>query len=248
MEHTLLKKILFIFIFLLLVITGCVKPPPPETKQGYPPPYKIGNNWYQPLPDSRGFTEEGIASWYGKDFHGKKTSSGEVSNMHGVSAAHKTLPLGTMVRVHNLENNKKLNVRINDRGPFIEGRIIDLSYGAAKMIGVAAPGTARVKIMALNIVKSNNVITKKDKKKTLIEFKGGDFYIQVGAFKERQNAESLKKTLPIKNKIILITTEEQNGVVYHKVKVVGIKTFTKALEYEKYLLNRGYKGIFIVAK
>ncbi len=245
MENVLLKKIFLIFIFLLLVIAGCVKPPQ-KTQPGYPPPYKIGNKWYQPLPDSRGFTEEGIASWYGKAFHGKKTANGEVYNMYGISAAHKTLPLGTMVRVHNLENNKKLNVRINDRGPFIEGRIIDLSYEAAKLLGVAAPGTARVKIAAMNIVQSDNIIS--NKKKKPIEFKEGDFYIQVGAFKERQNAESLKRTIPIKNKTILTTTEEQNGVIYHKVKVVGIKTFTKALEYERYLLNRGYKGMFIVSK
>jgi rare lipoprotein A len=92
----------------------------------------------------------------------------------------------------------------------------------------------------------NNVIT--DKTKKPVEFKKGDFYIQVGAFKEKQNAVSLKRTLPIKNKKILITSEEQNGVIYHKVKIIGIKTFTKALEYERYLLNRGYKGIFIVAK
>jgi len=241
----LFKKIFLILILLLLVTTSCVKAPP-ETPAGYPPPYKIGGKWYHPLPDSRGFTEKGIASWYGKKFHGKKTANGEIYDMYGISAAHKTLPLGTMVRVHNLENNKTLNVRINDRGPFIEGRVIDLSYGAAKRLGIAASGTAGVKISALNIVKLNNVIT--DKTKKPVEFKKGDFYIQVGAFKEKQNAASLKRTLPIKNKKILITTEEENGVIYHKVKIIGIKTFTKALEYERYLLSRGYKGIFIVAK
>jgi len=241
----LFKKISLIFILLLFVVIGCVKAPP-ETQTGYPPPYKIGNTWYQPLPDSRGFTEQGIASWYGKKFHGRKTANGEVYDMYGISAAHKTLPLGTMVRVHNLKNNKTINVRINDRGPFIEGRIIDLSYEAARQLGIAASGTARVKIAALNIVKSNNIIT--GKKKKPIKFKKGDFYIQIGAFREKQNAESLKRTIPIKNKKILITSEEQNGVIYHKVKIIGIKTFTKALEYERYLLNRGYKGIFIVAK
>jgi len=96
-----------------------------------------------PLPESEA---EGIASWYGPGFHGQRTASGEVYNMYKYTAAHKTLPLGTYVRVINLENGKTVIVRINDRGPFKKGRIIDLSYAAAKKIGMIASGTARVKL------------------------------------------------------------------------------------------------------
>ena len=91
-------------------------------------PYVINGIRYYPLPDSEGFRQSGKASWYGVKFHGRPTSSGEIYDMYKVSAAHKTLPLGTYVKVLNLSNNRKSIVRINDRGPFVKGRIIDLSY------------------------------------------------------------------------------------------------------------------------
>jgi len=93
---------------------------------------------------------EGIASWYGKDFHGKKTASGETYNMYNLTAAHRTLPLGSRVRVTNLDNGKKVVVRINDRGPFEKGRIIDLSYEAARQLDMLHKGTARVKLTLLD--------------------------------------------------------------------------------------------------
>ena len=93
---------------------------------------------------------EGIASWYGPGFHGRRTASGEIYNMYAYTAAHKTLPLGTYVRVINLENGKSVVVRINDRGPFKKGRIIDLSYAAAKKIGMIEKGTARVRLEILS--------------------------------------------------------------------------------------------------
>jgi rare lipoprotein A len=121
-----------------------------SSRPNYPKPYKISGKWYQPLPYARGYRERGLASWYGKKFHGRKTANGETYNMYGISAAHKTLPLGTYVTVKNLDNGKTLVVRINDRGPFVKGRIIDLSYGAAKKLGVVGPGTARVDVLAHN--------------------------------------------------------------------------------------------------
>jgi rare lipoprotein A len=96
------------------------------------------------------YEEKGIASWYGKDFHGKTTSSGERYDMFKYTAAHKTLPLGTKVKVTNLSNGKSVRVKINDRGPFVEGRIIDLSYVAALQIGIVKTGTAKVKIRVLD--------------------------------------------------------------------------------------------------
>jgi rare lipoprotein A len=94
----------------------------------------------------KGYAETGVASWYGKKFHGRQTANGERYDMYGMTAAHKTLPFGTMVEVTNLTNGKKVTVRINDRGPFIRGRIIDLTYTAAKKIDMIGPGTAKVRI------------------------------------------------------------------------------------------------------
>ena len=102
----------------------------------------------------------GIASWYGEDFHGKLTANGETYDMHDLTAAHKTLPLGTIVRVTNLDNGKSVNVRINDRGPYIEGRMIDLSFAAAKKLNFSHLGTARVK---LKVIKFGDNAYKKQK-------------------------------------------------------------------------------------
>ena len=109
-------------------------------------PYTINGKTYYPTTVSVGDTASGIASWYGPDFHGKKTSNGETYNMNAMTAAHKTLPMNTMVRVTNLDNGAQTTVRINDRGPFVAGRIIDLSKAAATSIGMIGAGTARVKL------------------------------------------------------------------------------------------------------
>jgi rare lipoprotein A len=112
-------------------------------------PYEVNGRFFEPIADCTGFVQEGIASWYGPDFHGKKTSNGEIYDMDGLSAAHKTLPLGIQIRVTNLENGKNLIVRINDRGPYVKNRILDLSRAAAKKLGFHQHGTTRVRIEAL---------------------------------------------------------------------------------------------------
>ncbi|SNR77417.1 rare lipoprotein A [Humidesulfovibrio mexicanus] len=109
-------------------------------------PYSVMGKTYWPVQSGLGFREEGFASWYGIDFHGKKTATGEVYDMFSISAAHKTLPLGTKVRVTNLENGRELELVVNDRGPFVDGRIIDLSYASARLLGMADNGLARVRV------------------------------------------------------------------------------------------------------
>lgn len=111
--------------------------------------YKVRGKHYQVLKSSNGYHTKGTASWYGKPFHGRKTASGETYDMYKLSAAHKTLPLHSIVTVKNLSNGKKIDVRINDRGPFIENREIDLSYGAAKKLGIVERGLAKVEIKAI---------------------------------------------------------------------------------------------------
>ena len=123
--------------------------------------------------------EEGTASWYGKKFHGRLTANGEVYNMYAMTAAHKTLPLGSVVVVENLENGKKVKVKINDRGPFVKGRIIDMSYAAAKKLGFAEKGLARVRIYLLSEKEAQNIC----------------YAVQLGAFSVKRNAERFVKIL-----------------------------------------------------
>jgi len=109
-------------------------------------PYSVMGKTYWPVPSAMGFRQEGFASWYGMDFHGKKTATGETYDMFSISAAHKTLPLGSKVRVTNLDNGREIELTINDRGPFVDGRVIDLSYASARLLGMAENGLAHVRV------------------------------------------------------------------------------------------------------
>lgn len=122
----------------------------PKSRGGNPATYTVHGKTYRVLDSSAGFVERGIASWYGTAFHGNLTSNGERYDMYAMSAAHKHLPLPTYVEVKNLDNNRRVIVRVNDRGPFISGRVIDLSYAAATKIGMLDRGTARVEVRALD--------------------------------------------------------------------------------------------------
>ena len=119
------------------------------------PCYTVMGKTYQTLKKVElGFTQDGVASWYGPGFHGKKTASGETYNMHQLTAAHNVLPLHTMVKVQNLDNGKEVLVRINDRGPFVNDRVIDLSLSAALGLGMVKPGTAPVRITVVDPAKT----------------------------------------------------------------------------------------------
>ena len=121
-----------------------------KSRSGNPATYVIDGVTYHVMDTSAGYREEGIASWYGGYFHGRRTSSGDVYDMYQMTAAHKSLPLPTYVRVTNLENGNSVVLRVNDRGPFVGDRVIDLSYAAAERLGMAARGTERVMVVALD--------------------------------------------------------------------------------------------------
>ena len=121
----------------------------PPSRTGNPPSYEVFGKRYYVMNTSSGYRERGLASWYGKDFHGKKTSSGTPYDMYAISAAHKSLPIPAYVRVTHLENGRSIVVRVDDRGPFVDGRIIDLSYAAAAKLGIVEQGTAPVEVVAL---------------------------------------------------------------------------------------------------
>jgi rare lipoprotein A len=232
---------------LLFFVSGCgTSRPPPQQPAGYPKPYKVFGKWYQPLPDSKGFRQRGIASWYGKDFHGKKTSNGEIYDMYAMTAAHKTLPLGTYVRVHHLENNRELEVRINDRGPFVRGRIIDLSYTAAKELGLVGPGTAKVEIVALG----TPAVTAGGTGRTFVQedYYTGNFTFQIGAFANRENAERLKRKLDEQYKNAHITLYDRGDRIFYRVRVGAFKTLEDAVLNEAILIQDGYPDAFMVAE
>ncbi|MEW6673255.1 MAG: septal ring lytic transglycosylase RlpA family protein [Thermodesulfobacteriota bacterium] len=237
-------------VFLLALGYGCatVEPPAPPPPPGYPKPYKVLGKWYQPLPHAKDFSQRGIASWYGEDFHGKKTSSGEVYDMHAMTAAHKTLPLGTYVQVTNLSNNKATQVRINDRGPFVRDRIIDLSYSAARKLEVVGPGTAPVEIVALGTMVTPESAGKPGGTYLPVDYYSGNFTIQVGAFADRSNAERLKNKLDQKFKNAHITVYDTGKEIFYRVRVGRCTTLQQADEYEAIMISEGYKDAFAVAE
>ncbi|MBS0287092.1 MAG: septal ring lytic transglycosylase RlpA family protein [Proteobacteria bacterium] len=124
----------------------------PLSRYGNPNKYEVFGKHYYTMPHSKGYAAEGTASWYGRKFHGQRTSSGEPYDMYGMTAAHRSLPLPTYAKVENLHNGKHVIVKINDRGPFVKGRLIDLSYAAAKKLGIHASGTGKVRITAIDPV------------------------------------------------------------------------------------------------
>ena len=148
-------------------------------------PYTIKGKTYYPLKSAHGFVEEGVASWYGPGFHGKTTANGERYNQYALTAAHKILPLGTTVTVTNLRNRRSITLRINDRGPFVDDRVIDLSRKAADQLDILGAGTARVRVQSIGTLPQLRDDGDLD----------GDFFVQVGSFAVENNARRLVDTL-----------------------------------------------------
>ncbi len=244
-----MKKIIFLFFVLLVMMTGCISRPvskvscPESVNKAVPRPYRVGSVWYHPIAEAQGFRQRGIASWYGEQFHGRRTSSGETYNMYDMTAAHKTLPLGTHVSVRNLENKKSVDVRINDRGPFVRKRIIDLSYTAAKKIGIIGPGTGPVEIVALKapaLPAGPHHIP--------VDYHSGKFTIQVGAFKNRKNAENLKRRLESEYSDVSISTYFNGRETFFRVQAGHYTKLERVLEFEELFMKKGFHDAFAVAK
>lgn len=210
-------------------------------------PYVINNRTYYPLPTADGYVESGIASWYGRDFHGRPTSNGETYNMHNITAAHKLLPMHTMLLVQNEENGRKIVVRVNDRGPFVQGRIIDLSYGAAKELGLVNSGVARVTITALGEVQNkDNQGTITFKKQA--DLRSGEYFVQIGAFLQKYNALELQDKFTKAKHRAVITKAKVNDKLFYRVQVYVGQTLNNARRSEIALLKSGYRGAFIIAR
>jgi len=180
-------------------------------------PYEVYGVTYVPIRKvSVGHVETGEASWYGRKFHGRTTSNGDVYDMYGMTAAHKTLPLPTYLQVRNLANGREVVVRVNDRGPFLGGRILDLSYMAAQKLGVVATGTAPVRIEVIDGV----VPAKAPVQSIALDRPEAVFFLQAGSFRLATNAHRLKADLAgagVTDTRVVIVQIGQN--LYHRVQV-----------------------------
>lgn len=176
----------------------------------------------------------GLASWYGRDFHGRPTASGEIYNMYGLSAAHRTLPLGTIVKVTNLKNGRDVKVVINDRGPFVEGRLIDLSYEAAKRLDMVEDGVVPVRLEVLG--RDPSYI----KRVRVVDSGSGRFVVQVGSFLDPSNAKRLKEALRWNYKDVYIEEVSIDGRIYYRVRVGSYDRRTSAMEIGERLAREGY--------
>lgn len=185
-----------------------------------PPPAKHGKT--PPAPAPAGYFEEGNASWYGNPFHGRRASNGEVYDMYKLTAAHRTLPFETMVRVTNLNNGKSTTVRITDRGPFVNNRIIDLSLAAAREIESVGPGVVPVRIEVLGNV----------------DVTAGFFTVQVGAFKDRGNAERLRDRLTLSYTPIFIQQYDSAEGTFYRLRVGKVSGEEAAKELAEQLRSK----------
>ncbi|MFH1058731.1 MAG: septal ring lytic transglycosylase RlpA family protein [Pseudomonadota bacterium] len=233
-------------------VPGPAPSPAPPAKPGKIPatqrPYTINGQTYTPLPTAEGFSETGVASWYGPNFHGKRTSNGELYDMEAMTAAHKLLPMDTWVEVRNLETGRTAVVRVNDRGPFVDGRVIDLSKAAARDLGVLGRGTAKVEVVALGYKQAGTGVAGRPAVyQPPASYQEGVFTVQVGAFSDPANAQRLAERLrPIWGQVFVVRYD-RGDMVFHRVRVGQVKDISQAKELEGRLRAAGLGEAVAVA-
>ncbi len=218
----------------------------PETRElpGWQKPYEVDGQRYDPLRSHHGFRQRGIASWYGREFHGRKTSNGEIYDMYAMTAAHKTLPLGVSVKVTHLHSGRQIIVRINDRGPFVAGRIIDLSHTAAQQLGILDSGTAPVTIEALGYPQTEHgTVTYR----APADYDSGSFAVQIGAFSSAANARQLATRMRDRYGKAVVATASVNGRRLYRVRVGHYASLEHAEEAARHLASSGFRDSFVVA-
>ncbi len=238
-----------------------VAAPPGKSKTSKP--YKINGIKYYPIASAKGFKQKGVASWYGPDFHGKLTANGETYDQMEMTAAHKTLPFNTILNVYNLENGKRIKVRVNDRGPFVGTRIIDLSKQAAIDIGMMRKGTAMVKLKVASSSErrfhpSPRRYVEKGRKDEApaageaAKLESGAstslYYVQAGSFSDRLKAEDFKNALEGKYGKVSIKRKIFFSGMVHRV-VFGPYAGRETAEKAARTINRNrvVKGAFVIA-
>ncbi|MFZ2620628.1 MAG: septal ring lytic transglycosylase RlpA family protein [Alphaproteobacteria bacterium] len=233
-------------------------------------PYTIDGKRYAPLKTSAGFKEEGIASWYGSDFHGRPTANGECYDMYGISAAHRYLPIPTDVRVTNLQNGKSIVVRVNDRGPYAKNRVIDLSYGAAQQLGYVKNGVTPIRVEAIGGPHHGTAVAQAQQGYTLTRpgvaelppppqthpvtsrapLAGGvQLYVQTGAFGTRENAQ--RQYMLVKRTFSNVRVAEKESLfsqTLHRVQVGPFSTVAEADAALADLTNSGFNEAIITVQ
>jgi len=233
----------------------------PFSRYGNPGSYEVFGQQYEVLASNAGFSEKGLASWYGTKFHGQRTSSGEPYDMYAMTAAHKSLRIPTYVEVTNLSNHRKAIVKVNDRGPFHEGRIIDLSYAAATKLGVSETGTAPVTIRVIEAGKPEEVpaidtlaeaVEQAAPQKSIeppVEALSGDqYYVQVASFSSEENALKMLRDLRVKDfKSVRIHVEGERDKLLYRVRIGPVPTTLVAERLVSQLKEINHNNVRIVA-
>lgn len=220
---------------------------PEKSASGNPSSYVVFGRRYYVLDNAYGFVERGTASWYGRKFHGRKTSSGETYNMHAMTAAHKTLPLPSYVRVENLANGRSAVVKVNDRGPFVDDRIIDLSYAAAQKLGVIGPGTAQVEISVVNSPTDHTRPVVRSIPLTDRVAADIPLFIQTGSFSSEENAVKMSSQLKASDEnAVSVSQIETDSGIFHRVRVGPLFDIDEANAILRRLSNKGFNGARIV--
>lgn len=227
----------------VMSIPDAVPKDEPRSRYGNPKNYVVFGKRYHVMPTSQGYVERGIASWYGTKFHGNRTSSGESYDMYAMTAAHKTLPLPTYARVTNITNGRSVVVKINDRGPFHDNRVIDLSYTAAAKLGILGQGTGLVEVRALDprqpdpgprVIETRQMppaaITQPSNAVPLPPTSATPgLYLQIGAFISRANAEQLRAKLnQVKIPDIQIREDHRNTRPVYQVRIGPLASVAEA--------------------
>ena len=217
----------------------------PLSRYGNPTSYEVRGKSYRVMKSSKNFVQKGEASWYGTKFHGRRTSSGEPYDMYAMTAAHKRLPLPTYVEVTHLGNGRKVIVKVNDRGPFHDGRIIDLSYAAARKLGIAGSGTGPVKIRAISTgdmeLDTSSVV--------LPQARNGDgkIHVQVAAYGAVDSAEKMAGDLRNKNfNSVRVHVIEADGKKLYRVRIGPIPDIDLAYRVLKDLNDIGHQTARVV--
>lgn len=217
----------------------------PVTRAGNKNPYRVLGKTYHLLPTAQGYKAEGIASWYGTKFHGRPTANGESYNIYAMTAAHKTLPIPAYARVTNLENGRSVVVRINDRGPFHDDRLIDLSYAAAVKLGYASKGTARVRVEVIDARTPPPAppprlpVQPEPQAPQQLATPDEIYYLQVGAFRNLESANRLRAEMVLNfNQQARVSTSEPEGV--YRVQVGPLDHISKVQALSELLIEAGH--------
>ncbi len=234
----------------LTTIPDAVPRDEPRSKYGNPSSYVVFGKRYYTLASASGYHEKGIASWYGTKFHGRRTSSGEPYDMYAMTAAHKTLPLPSYVEVTNLTNGRKVVVRVNDRGPFHQGRIIDLSFAAATKLGITSRGTGLVEVRTVNSQSDLQVASRNNAPTRFTDVeKAVGLFLQVGTFSTVVRAEQLKLKLQqqLSEQIHIMPFNKSDGWLY-RVRIGPLSNVEQGDELASRLLNLGLNDSHVVVE